>query len=348
MPGKTTAAEDPDAAKKPRKKSRIVLILVWMIAFPATIATFAGFAGFAGRWHWTLDLFNHARVQYLLALIILVAMAAIARRWRTVGVITIPLMVNLFFVAPFLPYQGKVIAAYRLQLTQFNVNTRDGDKQAIAEYLNNGHADIIFTQEVNLEWVNHLANAMTNYDLVKADPRSDNFGIAMFVRNGNDGVIRNFSVDSATIIDLSGGSAQVPAIDARIQFNGRAISILSVHTLPPVSNEYAAGRDDALRGIAKWTNEQTNPAIIIGDLNATPWSCHFRDMMAETNLVNSMTGRGPGMTWPAGGLADSSLTMIPIDHCLHTDDFQTVYRSTGSNHGSDHRPLHVSLILLHR
>lgn len=341
MPGTTTTDQSPDNMPKPRKKSRVVPIFVWMIAFPATIGTFAGFAG---RMNWMIDLFNHARVQYLMALLVVVVLALIVKRWRTAIIFMIPFMVNVYFVAPFLPLAGDASDSQEaIRLVQFNVNTRGGDKAAIAAYLNASDAHIIFTQEVNIEWVNHLANTMTNYDLVKADPRSDNFGIAIFVQNGIDGISGEILVESSAITDISGGTAQVPAIDARVQFNGRAISILNVHTLPPVNDHYARGRDDGLAGIAAWANKQENPAIVIGDLNATPWSCPFRDMMAASGLHNSMTGRGLGMTWPAGQFGGLWLTMIPIDHCLHNDDLETVARWTGPNHGSDHRPLHVSL-----
>ena len=97
----------------------------------------------------------------------------------------------------------------------------------------------------------------------------------------------------------------------------------------PTSNRVAF--HTALRNAAQWAKSQANAAIIIGDLNATPWS------------VNSQLGRGPGMTWPAGAFGDTPLTMIPIDHCLHTADLETIARQTGPSLGSDHRALRVTL-----
>ena len=91
---------------------------------------------------------------------------------------------------------------------------------------------------------------------------------------------------------------------------------------------------------AIWANRhQKNnvPAIILGDLNATPWCVPFRHMIESANLTNAMDGRGFAGTfhakWPG-------FLRIPIDHVLHTKELRVLRHVVGDDGlGSDHLPV---------
>jgi hypothetical protein len=66
--------------------------------------------------------------------------------------------------------------------------------------------------------------------------------------------------------------------------------------------------------------------ILLGDLNVTPWSPHFRQLLQQTGL--------PAQVPPL---------RIPLDHCLVSPAFQVIERRVGPRLGSDHLPLIVTL-----
>jgi endonuclease/exonuclease/phosphatase (EEP) superfamily protein YafD len=87
--------------------------------------------------------------------------------------------------------------------------------------------------------------------------------------------------------------------------------------------------------------------IVIGDLNATPWSYAFSRLLRDADLIDSTRGFGVQPTWrtrygPVGGMPAWPL-QIPIDHCLHSAGLATIAREIGPACGSNHFPLLVVL-----
>jgi endonuclease/exonuclease/phosphatase (EEP) superfamily protein YafD len=91
--------------------------------------------------------------------------------------------------------------------------------------------------------------------------------------------------------------------------------------------------------LAELVAQETMPVIVIGDFNATPWSYAFKDFSSETGLVNSQNGYGLDATWPS----TFPVTLVPLDHMLHSDSLTTVTRKVGPDLGSDHLPLLVEV-----
>jgi endonuclease/exonuclease/phosphatase (EEP) superfamily protein YafD len=99
-------------------------------------------------------------------------------------------------------------------------------------------------------------------------------------------------------------------------------------------------RDQMLRAISSWAAEREGPRVVVGDLNATPWSVAMREILAEGPL-RSTQRFGLQATWPSwlGPLG------LPIDHVLVAGPLEPVARSIEPAFGSDHRMLVVDLEL---
>jgi endonuclease/exonuclease/phosphatase (EEP) superfamily protein YafD len=93
---------------------------------------------------------------------------------------------------------------------------------------------------------------------------------------------------------------------------------------------------DCLRGLPA-------PKICVGDLNITPWSPYYRDFVERTNLADVGKGFGILPSWPTFLLF--KWLMLPLDHCLVSDDIRVADVKTGESNGSDHLPLIVELEL---
>jgi endonuclease/exonuclease/phosphatase (EEP) superfamily protein YafD len=80
---------------------------------------------------------------------------------------------------------------------------------------------------------------------------------------------------------------------------------------------------------------------VLGDLNVSPWSWHFRRLVRESGLRDSMRGWGVQPSWPTF----NPLLRIPLDHALHSPGIRIADRQTGRRVGSDHYPLVIDFLL---
>ena len=85
------------------------------------------------------------------------------------------------------------------------------------------------------------------------------------------------------------------------------------------------------------------PKICVGDLNITPWSPYYRSFVEQTKLLNVREGFGLLPSWPT--FVFFKWLMIPLDHCLVSEDIRVADVKTGEPIGSDHLPLIVELEL---
>ena len=216
----------------------------------------------------------------------------------------------------------------RLRLVSLNVHTENQRSDLVLEFLQDADADIILLMEVNEAWMNALQSLRTNYPQVIAKPREDNFGIALFSR---------LPLTNSEVIEL--GKAEVPSIATTISVGGQPVFLLGTHPLPPGSAEYARLRNEQLQEIAALIRRKSMAAIVVGDLNCTPWSPYFTDLLRDSGLKNTSQRRGLFGSWPAW----LPLARIPLDHGLVSQTIWIIDKWMGPPVGSDHLPLVLEL-----
>lgn len=316
-------------------------VLRGLVVFVMFCAVAPSVLGLLGRWGWVLDLCNHFRFQCAVVLVATTVGLLLLRSWRMAAVSLGGLALNLVFVLPlYLGKPGPVDTSQpTMTVMQYNVNTGNKDRNGVIAEIEAHAPDLLFVQEVNQGWMNDLNSGLSDYEVVAASPRSDNFGIACYKRKANEDR-PTLSVVSSRSYDITQGVAQVPAIEVTLTLDDQAINVLSIHPLPPVSQAYARARNATLEGAGRWSANQTVPHVVMGDFNATPWSTAFRDLQSVGGLVNSQAGFGQAPTWPA---KFNTLGMIPIDHLLHSEELVTIDRVIGEANGSDHKPVIVEI-----
>lgn len=335
----TTEPQRPLNDPPPVKRSAVVRWLVGALALGTVLFSVVGLAG---SWVIPLDLANHFRFQYTLILIATTLGLLLLKAKRVVWASALGLAVNLVFVVPlYLPPADAAADADGPALTilNFNVHTSNRRTDEVAQLIRASGADLVFLQEVNQRWLNELDGKLGPYQVIAQQPRADNFGIVGYVRVEADQA-SSITIRSHRVLFLATEDDGVPAIEVQAEVDGRAIAVLSMHPLPPVDYHYTRARNAALAEAGDWARQQQTPHVIVGDLNATPWSVPFRELTRSADLVNSQRGYGRAPSWPSsfGGLG-----MIPIDHLLHSDDLVTTDRVLGEACGSDHLPLTVKL-----
>jgi endonuclease/exonuclease/phosphatase (EEP) superfamily protein YafD len=200
----------------------------------------------------------------------------------------------------------------------------------VIEYIEAAEPDVVLLHEASRPWEVALDSAGLDYEVVRG--RSDNliFGTVVLARQEVEAVSYGFAEGAARAIALEYQPDGWPV----------PVSILSSHPLAPTTAERADLRDAQLGFAADWAAEQEGAFLVVGDLNASPWSWPFRRLVAEGSLRNSQIGFGLQASFPADALF---LLRVPIDHLLHSDELRIRDRHLGPTLGSDHFPLIVDL-----
>ncbi len=285
-------------------------------------------AGFLGRRGWLLDIPNHFRVQYF-SLLLLAAVGCLAFGWLWEAGIALGLaLVNLGVILPRLIPLARAASNgsdYRLLLS--NVLKRNRSYHKVLDMVNSQQPDLVVLIEPDRTWLKSLAELRQDYPFWYSEPRKDAYGIAILSRQ---------PFDSAGVTYL--GSAGVPTVVVRLYLNNdpnRSLTVIATHPPPPKGARHTARRNDQLRALAKFVRQQRGSVMLCGDLNLSPWSPHFFDLIRDSGLVDSGRGFGIQPTWPA----DNFWLRTPIDHCLVSPHVMVRRRWLGPRVGSDHLPV---------
>ena len=304
---------------------------VWGILEVCSIVLcLATIASFLGRLWWIFELTSHFPLQYALCLAALALAWTVFREWYLAGICGVCAIVNAILVALVYLPEGEQSqpAGQSLRIVSINVHTLNTRSDLVLDFLRNANADVILLMEVNNRWVAQLETLHTNYSYSLIQPREDNFGIAMFSR---------LPLINGRVLEF--GSAGVPSVGSSVKVGDETVYLLGTHPLPPGSAEYARLRNEQLEAVARYVRSAIVPVVVAGDLNVTPWSPFFRDLIRESGLKNTSRGRGLFRSWPAW----LWIVRIPIDQCLVSPSITVIDKSIGPKVGSDHMPVVVDL-----
>ena len=158
--------------------------------------------------------------------------------------------------------------------------------------------------------------------------RDDNFGIGLFSK---------IPPNSMTVQYF--GEVDVPSILASLSIKNKSLDVLFTHPVPPVSQSYFNWRNEQLSEIASLRSQFNENLVVVGDLNTTSWSHHFKDFIEKMKLRDSREGYGLQISWPAM----FPFLGITIDHCLVSRNILVLNRKIGPDIGSDHYPVYIEL-----
>ena len=291
------------------------------------------------------------RVQLILGLLGTLVILLLLRRWRMVLVLTAVTIWQaswLFSAFPAsrgstqLSEQRNVLtpAVNSQQLRVFLANVLTGNRQHghIASQIRQADPDVI----VILELCSELNAAMhrefgDSYKHTVSEPQDDgNFGIGLWSR---------FPLTDARIFHLN--SQWLPSIEADVEFHSRRIRVFATHPIPPLGSGNFAHRNEHLTSLARRIQQQhrdepSRPALLLGDLNLTPWSPFFKDFCRSSGLENAAAGYGLQPTWYAGSALNAGGLFpfgLVLDHALCSTELSCDDRQILPANGSDHRAL---------
>lgn len=287
---------------------------------------------FAGG-YWIVDLFTHFRVQYLVISLLLVIGFILYKNKLYTAIAAICVFINAFYAMSVFTLQTNLTTErtsgaekQSIKLFHANVLTSNTQYQKLIDQIKSENPDVVVLQEVDETWIDNLASLKTNFSYSIEEPRADNFGMALYSQLP----IKDYEITLWSDFDL-------PNIIAEFEINQTPVLIIATHPPPPVNKSFYDARSSIFKSIATNVKENDMPTIVIGDLNTTEWSSSFDILLNGTELSNIQNGFMP--TWPT----NMPPLMIPIDHCLVSEEFSVLDIRTGDGFGSDHLPLVVEL-----
>jgi endonuclease/exonuclease/phosphatase (EEP) superfamily protein YafD len=305
-----------------------------LVAAPAVLVALVSLAAFLGRWVWWLDVLANFRVHYFVILTA-AGLIIVISRWRNLGYAILGVaLVNLVFVAPlYLGSPGESDpGAPWMRIMSFNLLSTNDNFSGVIDYIETVDPDLVLLHEASRPWEVAVESADLSYEVIR--PRSDDliFGTLVLVRQaGVEAVSHGFAAEHPRAVQL----------DYRPTGWPQPLQVLSTHPLAPTGERRAMLRDAQIRFAAEWAEGRDGAVIVVGDLNATPWSWPF-GLLTEAGLRNSQLGFGLQASFSARSMF---VFRVPIDHLLHSDDLMVRDRYLGPALGSDHFPLIVDLEL---
>lgn len=307
---------DPPVDRRPSLRG-----LVYAAGLLATVATAVSLLG---RSYWLFELTTHFRPQYVVVLMISAATGLMAKERRPAAAFGVAAMLNVLLSPAAWPWPGASGAvAAEFHILAANVNSANRSHHLLLDLIAARQPDIVVLTEVDDAWVDALQPLAEQYAHRVVRPRQDNFGIGVWSR---------LPFDGGTIVRL--GEAGVPSVLVRAVTARGPVWVLATHPVPPSGSQMSTLRNGQLAAIATLVDTLSGQGVVAGDLNTTPWSPHFRDLVSEAGLYQARSVRGL-YTWPVG----MPVLMVQLDHCLHTDGLTAGRVTILPSIGSDHYPL---------
>lgn len=298
---------------------------------PAYGLAVVSLAGFAGGLHWLCDLASHFRWYWLLAALVWFAVAPWRRSRLATGCLLAAMAVNAWTLLPYwMPAAAEDPAGCDpLRIVSLNVLADNTDTGRTLGYLAQCGADVVVLLEVDNAWAEAVATLEPLYPQQVVHPRGDRFGIA---------VLSRLPLTRERVELLAEGP---PVVIVELPVGRAGCLLVAAHPPAPIAADWSARRDAQLAAIGELAATEARPVIVAGDLNATPWSHGFRQLVRLRGLHDSALGRGVQATWNARRW----VPRIPIDHVVVSPEISVISRRVGPDVGSDHLPVEATLAI---
>ncbi len=297
-------------------------------AMALAVATAASFTG--GFWPWG-GLLADLRIQFFVTSVFLLASALVVSRSSLVLVLTfVAFMANAAPVLPQITVRAAEATPDGPTLNGMVLNLLFGQAppERVAGVIEEWQPDIIAFTEINRETdAQYGALLRERYPFTASSGRIGTKELRIFSRYRlSDVAVRREGVAS-------------PVVTATVNALGAEWRMIAFHAPSPLFR--VGSRDIALKKVAEIARSEKAPYFVAGDLNVTPWSPVFADMLAEGELKDSGLGHRIDNTW----LMRQVPFGLPIDHVLVSKDISVAERAVSSPVGSDHRALFARLVL---
>ena len=215
------------------------------------------------------------------------------------------------------------------KIISINIFSQNEEYQHLKNYLTKEKADVIVLQELTPSWQKHVDFIRKEYPYYKEEPRTNNFGIAVYSKIPFD------SVQTKNYID-----EMHPSLLGYLKVAGKPVAILMTHPVPPLPNQARFERRNTQYRLMKDEIDAlpNQNIILIGDLNSTIYSPNFK-LVQSDKMKDARSGFGLQNSWNAF----IPILRTNIDQCWVSHPIKVTNFYRGEDIKSDHFPIVAEL-----
>ncbi len=320
-------APPPTTLQKPPRWQRFISRRAWVLLGLCVMgASTAGISAYLPVWEhplaWWLDLFTHWQWLYLLV-------GASCALWllqshRILPLLGLGILITATFImtADSLPLADARRPDQGLRVVSANLYFNQPTPEALLQWIAQQNPDIVVLQEVSSAHITAIQQIFNDLHQTLY-PREDPFGLAVLSRLP---LIAQQYLDDA---------ADTPVLRLLLDWHSHTIALSAVHPMPPISAHAHHRRSASLLREIAWGQTQASPLLMVGDLNATPWSVTLHHLAKAQHYRIA----DPVPTWPA------LFPVLRLDNILGSAHWESRHHRVGPALGSDHRPISAELFL---
>jgi endonuclease/exonuclease/phosphatase (EEP) superfamily protein YafD len=313
------------------------------------VVIFAMGLSFTSKDYWWADLFSHFYFQYFWASCLTFIFAILIRykgmtfmAMASMAVAYTIMMHSLWLYPSELPIRPQIPDAAKLvRIAHVNALILNDNEKSIDALLASQAPDIINIQEAGFKLFEHVSKDLkAQYPYQLHDPRSDSYGTIF---------LSKLPITGGENIPIKGIKYTSKIYRIELQWpTGRKFDIYSLHGYQPLHGAEATDhRNIELIQLGSLLLNNKNPAIMVGDLNITPYSPVFRNHLIRRSGYQFL-GQGE---WPVTPTWPQFLRFKPfqiqIDHMLYDPEaFAVKGWKTAPYEGSDHKALIADIVLI--
>lgn len=299
--------------------ARSVVFYIYLFAF---LSCTGSVLAFLHEGHYMCEILDSLRYQFILSLAAgTVASLFYKKKYMAVFYAAF-LCVNLAVVHnPASAAARKSGSGESLSVLSANLFFQNKKTDDVLKLVKRLQPDAVIFYEMSEASVDRLKELAKDYAFQNIFVRDDGFGIGLYSR---------IKAESSRISYSE--KLELPYIVSVI--NG--FTVYGIHPLPPLNREYMEDRNSLLKSI-----DPAADLVVIGDMNAVPWSGILRETKKRLRLKDARTGFWALLpTWSPPVFYFLGL---PIDNCLVSESVKVEEFSIVPLPGSDHKAVFVRL-----
>lgn len=316
---------------------------IFLLAFTALILSFTVLS-LVRNDYWTFRIFDYPRLQKFALSILCISLLILFYDGKDTlyWICLIAVSINIFYLTyqifPFTPLGKKQVLRadeknpdQSISLMISNVYQYNRNSKGCLKEIKKANPDVVFLLETDQRWKEETDDLDKTYPYSKKVPLENTYGMLLYSKLELTNTEVKYIVED-----------KIPSIHTNIILkNGTAVMLYGVHPTPPspTENIRSTERDKELLLVADMVKEQTDPVIVIGDLNDVAWSHSTKLFLKMSGLLDPRRGRGFYNSFHAW----YPFLRFPLDHAFISTDFKLKKMKRFSNYGSDHFPIYISL-----
>jgi len=265
---------------------------------------------------WWIELLAHFVTPLCLSALLLIIWHCFKKQKLWAGLTSITLILTSIQLIQFIPLHSNITQT-NFKVYNANVLSSNMSHELILKQILLQSPDVITLQEFSPSLKQSLMVLDDLYPYQVLQPRSDNFGIALYSK---------WPIIEQNILNFK--PLKLPTIDALIEAHS-LIRVITTHPVPPLNQSMFDARNQHMKELAHYIESKSEFLILTGDFNNTPFAYSFKQFLKQTQLHQARAHNGINATWPSAfnylGIS------IAIDHILLSPEL-AVLPSIDSDH----------------